>query len=85
MRKGGDRPVNMCWRWRAYGGGRSSRRCSSRSRRGVGVDIGVGAALGAKTSMIPGEGFEIDIWGERISIIATGAGVIKGFVVDAVV
>jgi hypothetical protein len=50
MRKEGDRPV--CWRWRVYGGGRSSRRCSSRSRRGVGVDIGVSAVLGAKTSMI---------------------------------
>jgi hypothetical protein len=30
--------------------------------------------------MIPGEGFEIDIWRERISTIATGVGVIKGLV-----
>jgi hypothetical protein len=45
MRKGDDRPVNMCWRWQAYGGGRSSHRCSSRSRRGV------GAVLGAKTQV----------------------------------
>lgn len=73
---------NMCWQWRAYGGGR--RRSNRRSRNRRGVDTGVGTTLGAKASIIRCEGFEIDIWRERISTIATGAGVIKGLV-DAVV